>query len=238
MLLFYIRHGDPVYDPDSLTPLGEAQAAAVAKRLLLYGVDSIYASTSNRARLTARPLCELTGLEMQLCDWANESHAWAEFAVATEKGGRTWSFNKKELARIFTCPEVRNMGENWYEHPKLIQYGFGKGVARINSAADEFFSSLGYEHDRENGGYRAVSPNEKRVALFAHQGFGICFLSSLLDIPYPMFSTRFDFGHSSMTVIRFPEKGDFVYPKVLQLSNDSHLYREGILTGYNNVYRF
>ena len=34
MLLFYIRHGDPVYDPDSLTPLGLKQAEAVAKRLL------------------------------------------------------------------------------------------------------------------------------------------------------------------------------------------------------------
>lgn len=32
MLLFYVRHGDPVYQPDSLTPLGEKQADAVAKR--------------------------------------------------------------------------------------------------------------------------------------------------------------------------------------------------------------
>ena len=31
MLLYYIRHGDPVYNPDSLTSLGEEQAKAVAK---------------------------------------------------------------------------------------------------------------------------------------------------------------------------------------------------------------
>ena len=49
MLLFYIRHGDPIYDPDSLTPLGLRQAEAVAKRLSLYGLDEIYASSSNRA---------------------------------------------------------------------------------------------------------------------------------------------------------------------------------------------
>ncbi len=35
MLLFYIQHGDPVYDPDSLTPLGFRQAETVAKRLAL-----------------------------------------------------------------------------------------------------------------------------------------------------------------------------------------------------------
>ena len=47
MLLFYIRHGDPIYNPDSLTPLGHRQAEAVAKRLALYGIDEIYASSSN-----------------------------------------------------------------------------------------------------------------------------------------------------------------------------------------------
>ena len=59
MLFFYIRHGDPIYNPDSLTPLGERQAEAVGKRLALFGIDEIYASTSNRAQLTAKPLCEL-----------------------------------------------------------------------------------------------------------------------------------------------------------------------------------
>ena len=26
MFLYYIRHGDPIYNPDSLTPLGQRQA--------------------------------------------------------------------------------------------------------------------------------------------------------------------------------------------------------------------
>ena len=59
MLFFYVRHGDPIYDPDSLTPLGHRQAEAVAKRLALYGLDEIYASTSNRAVLTATPTSEI-----------------------------------------------------------------------------------------------------------------------------------------------------------------------------------
>ena len=59
MLFFYIRHGDPIYVPDSLTPLGERQADALAKRLSMYGVDKIYSSSSNRAILTSKPTCEL-----------------------------------------------------------------------------------------------------------------------------------------------------------------------------------
>ena len=46
MLLFYIRHGDPIYNPDSLTPLGHEQAKALAKRLLLCHVDKVYSSPS------------------------------------------------------------------------------------------------------------------------------------------------------------------------------------------------
>ena len=59
MLLFYIRHGDPIYDPDTLTPLGVRQAEALSKRLALFGIDEIYASTSTRAQLTAKPTAEL-----------------------------------------------------------------------------------------------------------------------------------------------------------------------------------
>lgn len=41
MILYYIRHADPIYDPDSLTPLGIRQAEALAKRLALYGVEFV-----------------------------------------------------------------------------------------------------------------------------------------------------------------------------------------------------
>ena len=41
MLLYYVRHGDPIYDPDSLTPLGQEQAKALAKRLIVHGVDKV-----------------------------------------------------------------------------------------------------------------------------------------------------------------------------------------------------
>ena len=76
------------------------------------------------------------------------------------------------------------------------------------------------------------------MALFAHHGFGVTFLSCLLDIPYPEMALRFDIGHSSMTVIDFTEKSGIVIPKVLQLSNDSHLWREGLPTKYQNKIYF
>ena len=231
MIFFYVRHGDPIYDPDSLTPLGERQAEAVAKRLALYGVDRVYSSTSNRAMLTAKPTCELVKKEMELLDFANESHAYAEFTV--ERNGKlNWVFCDDESVRRFLEPDVISLGYDWYEHPEFT--GFKKGMERVYGNVRELFLSLGYEHIERTGRYKVMKQNDERVALFAHGGFGAAFLSAVLDIPYPLFSSHFDICHTGVTAIEFEEDNGYAVPKVLTLSSDSHLYRDGLPTKYNN----
>ena len=241
MLFYYIRHGEPLGVPDySLTPLGREQAKALAKRLCLFGIDRVFASPTLRTMQTAQPICDLLGKEITPCDWADEGIVWNEFTVPHPKYEHTWAFFDPKYLEIFSSPEVRALGERWYEHPELAGLNFKAGVERVNAAVDEFFLSLGFRHDRENARYEVVGEhfNSDRVALFAHQGFGMSFFSSMLDIPYPMFCTHFDFSHSSMSVINFEPRGKYVYPHVLQTANDSHLYREGILTGYNHFIHF
>ena len=241
MLFYYIRHGEPLGVPDySLTPLGREQAKALAKRLCLFGIDRVFASPTLRTMQTAQPICDLLGKEITPCDWADEGIVWNEFTVPHPKYEHTWAFFDPKYLEIFSSPEVRALGEKWYEHPELAGLNFKAGVERVNAAVDEFFLSLGFRHDRENARYEVVGEhlNRDRVALFAHQGFGMSFFSSMLDIPYPMFCTHFDFSHSSMSVINFEPRGKYVYPHVLQTANDSHLYREGIITGYHNAIKF
>ena len=233
MILYYVRHGDPIYNPDSLTELGHKQAEALSKRFALYGLDEIYCSTSNRAIQTAEPTCKMLNKEKTLLDWANEGHAFADFCATKADGSRVWSFYIPERIRQFNDKEVKALVDKWYEHPYFEDTNFKRGVERINRETDAFMLNLGYEHDRENGKYKCIRKNEKRVALFAHEGFGKAFLSSLLDIPFPTICTKFQLSHSSVTVIHFGE-GDSVYPHLLQWSNDSHLYKENALTGYNN----
>ena len=43
MLLFFVRHGDPIYQPDSLTELGKQQAEA-----LVQGAKSGFLSPLNK----------------------------------------------------------------------------------------------------------------------------------------------------------------------------------------------
>ena len=241
MIFYYIRHGEPKTVPDySLTPLGHEQAKALSKRLCTFGIDRVFASPTLRTMQTAQPICDLLGKEITVCDWADEGIVWNEFTVPHPKYEHTWAFYDPKYLEIFSSPEVRALGERWYEHPALAGLNFKAGVERVNAAVDEFFLSLGFRHDREKARYEVVGEhlNRDRVALFAHQGFGMSFFSSMLDIPYPMFCTHFDFSHSSMSVVNFEPRGKYVYPHVLQTANDSHLYREGIITGYHNAIKF
>ena len=237
MLLFYVRHGDPIYSPDSLTPLGERQAEAVAKRLALYGIDEIYSSTSNRAMLTAKPLSEIVKKTPVLLDFANEGHAWTQLTVHVD-GARRWLFHSGEHRRLVNSEEFIKLGHRWYDHPEFAGGTFEEGMNRILTESNAFLASLGYEHIERTGAYKVTEDNNKRIAFFAHQGFGLAFLSAVLDIPYPQFCTHFDMTHTGVTVIEFKNENGFAYPKILTLSSDSHLYREGLPTKYNGAIYF
>ena len=203
MLLFYIRHGEPIYDPDSLTPLGERQAEAISKRLALYGIDEIYSSSSNRAQLTARPTSELCHKPVNILDWCSEDYTWNEIAYTDSDGRKTWLYQNDAMRKLLVSKEVTELGNEWYKHKAFSGLNYEYGMARVRRGTYRFLKSLGYDYDDESNYYRTVSPNDKRVALFAHEGFGMAFLSVLLDIPYPAFCTHFGLSHSSMTVVRF-----------------------------------
>ena len=228
MLLFYVRHGDPIYNPDSLTELGHKQAQALVARMRICNPSKIFVSSSNRARLTAQPTAEALGIEPVVVDWANEKHAFADLSVSLPDGGRGWAGEQER--DLLASEEIRDMGHDWANHPLLAERGV-IGTERIAKDVDAWLETLGYH--RERNGYRRIGETPERVALFAHWGFGLGFLSHLLDIPYPQMVTRFCIGHSQLTIVNFGDK-DFAIPQVLQLSNDSHLFAAGVETKYVN----
>ncbi|MCQ2494072.1 MAG: histidine phosphatase family protein [Lachnospiraceae bacterium] len=257
MLLFFIRHGDPTYNPDELTPLGKRQAESLARRIAKYGADEIYVSSSNRAIQTMQPTAEILKKEPVILDWTNESHAYEEQSMPTPDGGRAWGFALPEIKQLLTSSEIRKLGAEWYEHPKFKGTKFAEGHLRIKRQTREFLAQHGYEWDEERGMYKnlnfipetgsfeydptvkkASNRNEKRVVLFAHHGFGTNFLSAVLDIPFPQVCLKMNFGHTGMTVIEFGEKGEYVAPQMLTMANDGHLLADNMPTAYNNSIYF
>ena len=72
MKLFIIRHGDPDYSIDSLTERGRREAALLCERLLGENITRVYCSPLGRARATAAPFLEATGLACEIRDWMQE----------------------------------------------------------------------------------------------------------------------------------------------------------------------
>ncbi len=231
MLFYLIRHGDPIYNPDQLTPLGHRQAEAVAKRLALHGLDRVYVSSSNRAQQTAEPTCEVLKLKPTVLDWCNEGHAWHYFANDNRWFFADPVYRRESLKPEHACPD-------WYNAPAFAGHLFGEGVAYYEKNAFDLFRELGFDYTPQENVYRVIKPAPERVALFAHQGFGMCFLSTVLRIPYPVFSSRFNFTHTGITVLEMHDEGGFAFPEVVTLSDTSHLYAEGLPLKYNNCFYF
>lgn len=236
MLLFYIRHGEPIYVPDSLTEVGKAQAEALVERMKICKPEKIFSSSSNRAILTAKPTAEYFNIDIDVLDWCHENHVRREFKWVDKEGVERWCFQVKENIELFNSQEFFRLGDNWWQHPKFKDTPIKSGLDRIRKETDDFMESLGYI--RSERGFIAKNPKYQRVALFAHHGFGVTFLSCLLDIPYPSFTTHFDMGYTGITVIHFDDEG-FTVPKIFQLSNDSHLFADkNLKTIYNNEVEF
>ena len=72
MKLLIIRHGEPDYSIDSLTPKGWREAELLADRLCREPIDAFYVSPLGRARDTAKPTLERLGRRAEVLPWLHE----------------------------------------------------------------------------------------------------------------------------------------------------------------------
>ena len=232
MLLYVIRHGDPDYEHDTLTPLGQRQAEAVARRLSVHGLDRIYSSPLGRAIATARPTSELLRLSIEIEDWCSEGHAWHD--IAGNFGGThdTWPFHVQNT-KIKTEESARATLDNWHELECFSTIRGKEGYDRIRAASDDFLARQGYV--REGGKYRIERPNNDRVAVFCHQGFSMEWLPVLLGIPPQYTFSAFDFTHAAISIFEFVNYDDgYTFPRCLCLSDTSYLYEDRLPLLYNH----
>lgn len=233
MILFYIRHGRPSYNPDQLKPAGKRQAESVAHRLALSGIDRIFASSSNRAIETAQPTADICEKPVEIMDWCNESYAWQNMTAKRTDGSTFWAYCIPEYRKLFVSSEISSLGDQWTSHPAFSGLRFQEGINFTNSHCDEFLKDLGFVHDRKEHCFHQTRENNERIALFAHEGFGMLFLSSILDIPYPIFCTHFGISYSSVTMIEFKKDvSEIVVPIVHSFANDGHLYADHLPRAY------
>ena len=234
MLIYLVRHGIPDYATDSLKPKGVLQAEAVGKRLAETGIDEIYSSPLGRARQTAEPTAKALGLDINIEQWMSESLISYSFAGANEEGKLvTWAFWQKEkLIGKNECYEDRDsFSHGYYYNDQRAK----EGAKSLVDASDECHLRQGFKRTGEGNGYEVLLKNDKKIAVFAHQGFGLHWLSHLTRIPYHVFTATFDISHTGVTLIYFDEKKEITYPQILAISDLSHIYKEELPMKYHDA---
>jgi len=227
MLLYIIRHGDPDYANDCLTAKGRIQAEALAVRFKDVKFDRIYSSPMGRARQTAEPTCRTHGMEYTVENWTSENEAWKDFSIPRADGkGNTWAFEAVSSETRLTDPAIL-AGKHWTEADYLKCVDAKAGYKRIVDASDEFLARQGYV--REGSLYRAERPNDERIAVFCHEGFGSLWLSHLLSIPHHVLYSSLEITHTGVTILRFGGlgysiEGEKIAPSCLCYSDISHIF--------------
>jgi len=232
MLLYIIRHGDPDYTTDSLTPRGIRQAEALPRRFALNGLDEIYSSPLGRAVQTAKPTAEVLKKEIRIEDWMSEDLTFNDLSVADRNGVKNWLFACQNSDFLKDGDALR---PDWHSHNTVIACPTAKqGYERIQSASDEFLKKLGYR--REGSVYKIIEYNKNKIAAFCHHGFGITWLSHLLSIPPLVFWASFNLTHAGVTLLEFEQHSNGITaPKCLLHSDMSHIYEARLPMEYNNV---
>ena len=224
MLLYIIRHGDPIYETDTLTERGFRQAEAVGKRMVDAKIDRIFTSPMGRARDTAAPACRMLGLDYTVEEWAHEI-----------EDDRLTPYPDGVMKSVSFIPEstFRENGnislsyDDAFECTAISESNMRRARDIIEKGGRDFLERLGYRE--ENGVYRILRPNDERIALFCHSNMERAWLSALLHIPLHLMWAGFEVTHTGVTVLEFRNReSGFTVPKCLCFSDMSHLYAAGI----------
>ncbi len=230
MLLYIVRHGDPIYVTDTLTERGRLQAEAVGKRMYDAKIDRIFSSPMGRAIETAEPACRLLGLEKTIEPWTHEIQ---DERLTPYPDGKLKSITMLQNTLYLENGNINLPYERSYECPGIRESHMESAVKYIEENGNEFLERLGYR--KENGIYRILRNNEEKVALFCHAAFGRAWLSVLLHIPLHIMWSSFQYTHTGVTVVEFENNPDgFTAPRCLCFSDVSHLYAAGLDLTYDN----
>lgn len=200
MEIVLVRHGQPAWiGPDGgavndpgLTELGRYQARAVAERLRsLPGPTALLTSSARRARETAEPVAEATGLEPTVESWIHEIRfpdAWDGTPA-------------EEVGRLLRDSRWRTR-EQWWQGVEGGE-SFGDFHLRVTEGLERTLSSYGVTRDPEDPDHLWAVPDDvPRLLLVAHAGTNSVVLGHLLGLrPMPWEWERFASNHASVTVL-------------------------------------
>ena len=221
MQLWIIRHGDPDYSVDSLTPAGWKEAGLLADRIVGMNVRAFYVSPLGRAKDTASVTLKRMRREATELPWLREFDAPVTDARVGEKR-RPWDWLPAEWTTVGAYYDK----DRWSTAPVMRTGPVASEARRVAGGLDDLLRSHGYE--REGNIYRAVRPNRDTVVLFCHFGVECVMLGHLLGIsPMVLWQGCCALPTSVTTLFTEERRGGVACFRMTAFGDTSHLYAAG-----------
>lgn len=176
MKIMIIRHGDPDYAQDSLTPKGWQEAEFLSEWMARIDITKVYVSPLGRAKNTAEVTLKKIHQTATECEWLREFDAPIHRPDVPDRKMITWDW----LPQDWTDEPLFYDHEKWLDHPVMAEGGVRMQYDWVVKHFDALLASHGYV--RENHCYRAVRANRDTLVFFCHFGLECVLLSRLLDV--------------------------------------------------------
>lgn len=223
MRLIFIRHAEPDYDIDSLTPKGMREAEFLSERVSSWDVDKFYSSPLGRAKVTASFSLKKMNRKAIVYDWLKEFYYPIDDPV-TGKHHVPWDL----MPEYYTKDPLYYDKDNWfrtelYKTNPQIETAYRD----VCNGIDQVLSSNGYF--REGNYYHVeLSENEKddkTFVFFCHLGVSCAILAHLIGVSPCMLWQGTYLAPSSVTVVNSEKRiNDNALFRIQQLGSTSHLY--------------
>ena len=224
MKILLIRHGDPNYTKDGLTPEGHREAQALAARMVKTPVDEIFVSPLGRAQQTAAYTLEAKGMTAVTYDWLREFDVrliWRPDVKDHRKIPWDW------LPQDWTGDERFYRDDEWFLNERMAEGGIKENYDYVVSGLDALLADHGYV--REGRLYRAKKPNTKVLALFCHYGVSCVILSHLMGVSPMTLWHGICMAPTSVTTVVTEERREGIASlRAIAIGDVSHLYAAGL----------
>ena len=263
MRLIFIRHGDPDYEKDNLTPKGKREVALLTKRIVSWkNITAFYQSPLGRAKATGEPALKELGRTATTYPWLREFHYNTKFP----KNMKDKSLAGKDTTLWDLYPEFYTSDPLFFDKDKwadseFMQAGNIKklykevcdGIDGLLASYDYKRNSSGYynvENPKVNPNWNPENPNvrynlvsekneEEEITLvfFCHLGIMFAIIAHLIGISPMQLWQGFFVAPTSITVLNTEErkKGEAMF-RVERLGDTNHLTNGGEVISSSGYY--
>ena len=222
MKLLIVRHADPDYSIDSLTPTGWEEAELLSRRMETLDVKAFYVSPLGRARDTANVTLRRMGREAQVLDWLREFPVIGVSKPNAQDDGVAWDW----LPQDWLAEPNFFTRDRWTDHPAFRDTNVTDRWEQVTRGLDELLAQHGYL--RRGDYYQPLQANEDTIVLFCHFGLECVLLSHLLHISPMLLWHGTCAAPSSVTTLTTEERRKGIAHFRMNAFGDiSHLYCAG-----------